>query len=263
MDYREILFERKDKIAVLTLNKPDIRNALTSDTIINEIVDACDTVQGDSTISVLIVTGAGSAFSAGGNVKDMHNREGMFAGDAEQMRNNYRDGIQRIPQAFIRLDAPVICAVNGAAVGAGLDLACLCDIRIASEKARFAQTVAALGLIPGVGSTQLLPRIVGFSKASELVYTCRMIDAAEALRIGLVNEVTAPDRLMERSMELAAEIAKQPARTLRMAKRLFKLSEGRTLAETLEIAASFQALCHEIPEHQDAVAELLKKIEGK
>jgi enoyl-CoA hydratase/carnithine racemase len=259
MEYQEVLFEVHDRIALLTLNRPDIRNAITDARIIDEIVDVCERVQKEESISVLIVTGAGSAFSAGGNVKDMLEKKGMFSGDPDQVRENYRNGIQRIPLAVHRLDVPTIAAVNGPAIGAGCDLTCMCDIRIASEQARFGETFVSVGLIPGDGGAYFLPRVVGFSKACELAFTCRVIDAQEALRIGLVSEVTAQEKLRDRCMEIAAEIAKHPARILRLAKRLFHLSQGKSLEETLELSAAYQALCHHTPEHMAALEAFFAK----
>ena len=253
MTYREISFEQQGTIAVLTLNRPEVRNTITEPAMIEEILDALLRVQADEALSVMILTGAGSAFSAGGNVKDMYNKQGMFAGDPDQIRNNYRQGIQQIPLAFQRLDVPTIAAVNGPAIGAGCDLTCMCDIRLASDKARFGETFASVGLIPGDGGAYFLPRVIGYAKALELAFTCRVIDAAEALRIGLVSEVVPHERLLERSLEMAAEIARQPARILRLAKRLFSLAQGKSLEETLEISAAFQALCHHSPEHMQAL----------
>jgi enoyl-CoA hydratase/carnithine racemase len=259
MDYQEILFELRDHVALLTLNRPDTRNAITDPRIIDEIVDVCGRVQGDENLKVMIVTGAGSAFSAGGNVKDMVEKKGMFSGDPGQVRENYRRGIQRIPLALHRLDVPTIAAVNGPAIGAGCDLTCMCDIRIASDRARFGETFVSVGLIPGDGGAYFLPRVVGFSKACELAFTCRVIDAQEALRIGLVSEVTAPEKLLPRCMEIAAEIARQPGRILRLAKRLFHLSQGKSLEETLELSAAYQALCHHSPEHRTALEAFFDK----
>ena len=254
MEYREILFERKEEsIAVLTLNRPDIRNAITDLAIIDEIIHALEAVQADETIKCLVVTGAGTAFSAGGNIKDMYNKQGMFSGDPDRVRANYRNTIQRIPLAFQRLDVPAIAAVNGPAIGAGCDLTCMCDLRIASEAARFGETFVSVGLIPGDGGAFLLPRVVGLSKALELAFTCRVIDAVEALRIGLVSEVAPAESLMERSIEVASEIARQPGRILRLAKRLFYTAQGKSLEETLEISAAYQALCHHAPEHMEAL----------
>ncbi len=259
MPYKEIIFERQGNIAILTLNRPDVRNVITEKAMIDEIVDACQKVQDDDAISVMILTGAGPAFSAGGNVKEMYDKQGTFAGDPDRIRNNYRQGIQRIPLAFQRLDVPTIAAVNGPAIGAGCDLTCMCDIRIASDQARFGETFVSVGLIPGDGGAFLLPRVLGYSKALEMAFTCRVIDAAEALRLGLVSEVVPADRLLERSLEIAAEIARQPARILRMAKRLFSLTQGKSLEETLEISAAFQALCHHTPEHMQALEAFFAK----
>lgn len=252
-NYREIIFEQKGPIGVLTLNRPDIRNAFTHQEMIDEIVDVCQRVQDNDSMSVLVVTGAGSSFSSGGNVKDMYKKEGMFSGDPNDVRQNYRKGIQRVTLAFQRLDVPAIAAVNGPAIGAGCDLTCMCDIRIASERAKFGETFVSVGLIPGDGGAFLLPRVVGFSKALELAFTCRIIDAREALKIGLVSEVIPAEMLMSRALEVASEIAQHPARTLRLAKRLFYLSQGRSLEETLELSCSFQALCHHSPEHMEAL----------
>jgi enoyl-CoA hydratase/carnithine racemase len=259
MKYKEILFEEKGFVAYLTLNRPDIRNAITGETIIREIENVCHHIQKNQNIKALIVTGAGSAFSSGGNIKDMHNKEGPFSGNPEQLRENYRKGIQRIPLALYYLDVPTIAAVNGPAVGAGCDLACMCDIRIASEKARFGETFVSLGLIPGDGGAFFLPRIIGFSRACELAFTCRIIDAQEAQRIGLVSEVVSQENLSLRCTEIAREIAKHPSNTLRLAKRLFYLSQGKSLEEVLELSAAYQAICHHTPEHDMALEKLLSQ----
>jgi enoyl-CoA hydratase/carnithine racemase len=257
MKYQEIIFEEKESVAYLTLNRPDIRNAITGEIIIKEIEEACQRVQENNDISAMIITGAGSAFSAGGNVKDMYHKQGMFSGNPEQLRKNYCKGIQRIPLALYYLDVPTIAAVNGPAMGAGCDLACMCDIRIASETARFGETFVSVGLIPGDGGAFFLPRIIGFSRACELAFTCRVIDAYESERIGLISEVTAPENLIARCTEIAFEIAKQPSNILRLAKRLFNLSQGKSLEEVLELSAAYQALCHHTPEHEKAVEKLI------
>lgn len=259
MQFEEILFEKRDRIALLTLNRPEVRNVLSGERMIREFEEACSRVQGDEDLCALILTGAGTAFSAGGNVKEMQEKAGMFSGDPARLRENYRNGIQRIPLALHRLDVPTIAAVNGPAIGAGCDLACMCDIRIAGDKARFGETFVSVGLIPGDGGAYFLPRVVGFSKACELAFTCRVLDASEALRIGLVSEVVPQEELMDRSLEVAREIARQPARTLRIAKRLFSLAQGRTLEETLELSAAFQALCHHSPEHARALEAIASR----
>ncbi len=263
MDYKEIIYECKDAVVLVTLNRPDIRNAITGITLIEELVDALQRIQHDRSIKVMILTGAGTAFSAGGNIKEMQAKHGMFSGDPEEVRENYRRAIQRIPRAFSTLDVPTIAAVNGPAIGAGCDLAAMCDIRIASERARFGETFLSVGLIPGDGGSYFLQRLVGPSKACELVFTCRVIDAKEALRIGLVSEVTSAEDLLDRCWEVAREIARQPARALRMAKRLMLLSHGAPLSYVLELSAAYQAICHHCREHQESLEALLAQLEAK
>jgi len=259
MKFEEIIFEVEGSVAILTLNRPDIRNANTGQKMVEEIVHACRLAQEDAKISAMIITGAGPAFSAGGNIKDMKNRRGIFGGSPEEIKENYRRGVQKIPLALYQLDIPTIAAVNGPAIGAGCDLACMCDIRIASEKAQFGETFINVGLVPGDGGAFFLPRIVGFSKACELIFTGRIIDAKEALEIGLVSEVVKEEDLLERAKELARVIASKPPRILRMAKRLLYLAQRMDLTEVLEISAAYQALCHHTEDHREAINAMFEK----
>ena len=252
-----VVFEQTGAIATLTLNDPDARNALSTQAQWDEVVAACERVARDQSVKVLILTGAGSAFCAGGNVKDMRDKKGIAGGTPNQIREGYRGGIQRIPLALYNLDVPTIAAVNGPAIGAGCDLACMCDIRIASSKAKFAESFVKLGIIPGDGGAWLLPRTVGMSKAAELTFTGDTIDATEAERIGLVSRVVAPEDLMREAQALAARIAANPAPALRMAKRLLREGQHMRLDSLLEMSAAFQALAHHTGEHDAAVAAFL------
>ncbi|MDI6797373.1 MAG: enoyl-CoA hydratase-related protein [Desulfatibacillaceae bacterium] len=243
---------------MLTLERPDIRNAITDAPIIDEIVEALEKADSDQDLKVLILTGSGSAFCAGGNIKQMAARQGMFEGSPKEIAQNYRQGIQRIPLAFSRINMPVIAAVNGPAIGAGCDLACMCDIRIASEKAKFGETFAALGLIPGDGGAFFLPRAVGGSKAFEMAYTATILDAQQALAAGLVSKVVPAEKLMGQSLELAEQIAKHPRTTLRMTKQLFREAQHRSLVDVLDMSAQFQGICHHLPEHKKALEKMLK-----
>lgn len=227
--------------------------------MINEITHLCEEIQKNEKIRIMIITGGGTAFCAGGNIKDMYEKKGIFAGDAAQVNLNYRMTVQRIPIALLSLDIPVIAAVNGAAIGAGCDLACMCDLRIASDKAHFAETYGAVGLVSGVGGAFLLTRIVGFSKASEMMLTCRTVKADEALNIGLVNEVVPPERLARRCTELAQSIANQSRTALRLTKRLLFLAQHFTLDQTLELSAAYQAMCHHTHDHAKMLKDLVKK----
>ncbi len=249
-----VLYERDAAVVTLTLNRPEERNALSTQAQWDELVDCCARVRADETVKVVILTGAGSAFSAGGNVKDMRDKKGIAGGTPYAIAQGYAGGIQRIPLALHQLEVPTIAAVNGPAIGAGCDLACMCDMRIASETARFAESFVKLGIIPGDGGAWLLQRAIGYQRAAELSFTGDMIDAQSALAMGLVMRVVAPDQLMPSARDLAARIAVNPGPALRMAKRLLRQAQTARLDETLQLSAALQALAHHTTEHDAAVA---------
>ena len=246
-------------VATLTFERDDVRNALTGTALIEDIVGTVQWANATSDVSVLILTGAGSAFSAGGNIKDMHERAGDFAGDVPELEARYRQGIQRIPLAIHIAEMPVIAAVNGPAIGAGCDLACMCDIRIASSKAKFGETFVNLGIIPGDGGAWFLQRAIGYQRAAELTFSGRVIDAQEAKDIGLVLDVTGPDELMDRVRELASTMAAKPPQALRYAKRLMKMAQRQELPDFLDLCAAFQGICHNTEDHLEAVSAFLDK----
>ena len=239
-----------DGVATFTLNAPATRNALADDAQYAAIEAACSLVERDLTIGAVVLTGSGAAFCAGGDIKAMLRRHGDPDLEPVDDRYHYKHGIHRIPLALFNLEVPVIAAVNGPAIGAGLDLACMCDIRIAGERARFAESFVKLGIIPGDGGAFLLQRIVGISKAAELTFTGRTIDASEALACGLVSEVVRDDALLERASELAKDIAANPRQALRMAKRLLREAQTARIETVLELSAAFQALAHATEDHQ-------------
>jgi enoyl-CoA hydratase/carnithine racemase len=256
----------ENRVATLALNRDDVRNELTGTMLAGEIVAVVEWINREESISALIVTGTGSAFCAGGNVKHMHERSlpgnegGAFSGDAHAVQNRYRHGIQRMALAMHKLEVPTIAAVNGAAVGAGCDLACMCDIRIGSAEARIGETFVNLGLIPGDGGAWFLQRIVGYQRAAELLFSGRMLDATEALAIGLFLEVVAPDALLPRARALAETFAARPPRALRMAKRLLRAAQGPApLSDHLDLCALMQGLAHNTADHAEAVAALLDR----
>ena len=259
MGFNEILFERKNGVAVLTLNRPDIRNVISTPEIIEEIETACKIVNSDIGIRVMVITAADPAFSSGGNVKDMMERKGMFGGSPAQLMDNYRKNIQRIPLAVHSVEIPTIAAVNGPAIGAGCDLALMCDIRVASEKASMGETFLNVGIVPGDGGAWFLPRVVGMAKACEMIFTGDVLDAEEALRVGLVNYVVPHESIMEKTMEIAGKIARKPPEALRMAKRLLYCSQSESLARHLDQAAALQALCHTTEDHREALDAIAEK----
>jgi enoyl-CoA hydratase/carnithine racemase len=219
-------------------------------------------VQADPAVKVVILTGAGSAFCAGGNVKDFRDKRGLAAGSGMDVRDNYRRGIQRIPLAFHRLDVPTIAAVNGPAIGAGCDLACMADIRIASEKASFAESFVKLGLIPGDGGAWLLQRVVGYARAAEMSFTGELVGAQAALAMGLVSRVVPHETLLDEANALAERIAANPGQALRMTKRLMREAQTSRLDSILELSAAYQALTHGSAEHDGAVAAFLDGRKG-
>ncbi len=259
MSYQNISFSVDHSIAVLKLDMPETRNAITGADAIAEIEDVCLKVNKDMNIKVLIITGTDPAFSSGGNIKDMKAKKGMFHGTPAGIMEGYRRNVQRIPLAVYGVEVPAIAAVNGPAMGAGCDLALMCDIRVASERSKFGETFLNVGLIPGDGGAYFLPRAVGMAKACELTFTGDVIDAGEALRIGLVNYVTKHDNLMNKSMELAEKIASKPSEALRMSKRLIYMGQYATLSQLLEQSAAYQALCHHTEDHMEALDAFFQK----
>ena len=252
-----LIYAQSGHVVTLTLNRHETRNAISEDDMIDAIEAACTRINQDHSVRVVIITGAGSAFSSGGNVKDMQDKSGMFGGTATEIRDGYRRGIQRIPLAIHRLEVPIIAAVNGAAIGAGCDLTMMCDIRVASEKALFAESFVKVGLIPGDGGAWFLPRVVGVSRANEMAFTGEPVNAATALAWGMVSRVVAPDELMNAANELAARIAVNPPSALRMTKKLLKEGEHTQLESLLEMSASLQALAHQTKDHAEAVDAII------
>ena len=250
----------EDRVAVLTFKRDDVRNALTGTDIISDVVNTLAWANLSAEVSVLIVTGDGSAFSAGGNVKTMGERAKALPHILQQ---NYKRGIQRIPLAFQDAEIPVIAAVNGPAIGAGFDMVNMCDIRIGSTNAQFGETFVNLGIIPGDGGSWFLERLVGYQRAAELTLTGRIVKAEEALALGLLLEVTAPEALLPRARAIAAKMAAKPPIALRYAKRLLKLAQQQSLPEHLDVCSSFQALCHKTEDHAEALAAFFEKRRGK
>ena len=248
------------RVAVLSFNRDDVRNALTGTRLVDEICDTLAWANAGSDVSVLILTGAGSAFSAGGNIKTM--RERSLASSTEELERYYRHGVQRIPRAMEACEVPVIAAVNGPAIGAGFDLANMCDIRIGSTRAQFGETFVNLGLMAGDGGGWFLQRLVGAQRAAELTFTGRIVKADEALQLGIVLEVTEPERLLARAGEIAAQIAAKPPLAVRYAKRALNLARRQSLVDHLETCASFQGALQKTEDHLEALAAFFEKRAG-
>ena len=254
-----ILTEKRGPIAILTLNRPDSMNALGAPGDGDQVAEACAAINADKTIRAVVLTGAGRAFSAGGDVKAMKAREGAFGGSGVAIRENYRNNIHRVVRAIYGLEVPSIAAVNGPAIGLGCDVACMTDIRIAAAGAKFGVTFLKLGLIPGDGGAWLLPRTIGMSRASELLFTGDVIGADQAADWGLVSKVVPAESLMDEAIALAERIAQQPPHALRLAKALLKHGQNTTYDTLLEMSAASQAIAHLTDDHMEGVDALLEK----
>jgi len=248
-----------DFIATLTLNQPELRNPISDIEIVEEFEAILAQLNEDPNVRCLIITGAGSAFSSGGNIKDMLNKQGMFKGDANTIRENYAKVIQRIPKALYQFDLPTIAAINGPAVGAGCDLAMYCDMRIASTQASFAESFIKVGLIPGDGGAWILPKIAGFGRAAEMAFTGDSISAQQAYDWGMLNEITEPDALMEAANALAQRIVCNPPQALKGTKQLLRASNQLHLDQVLQLSAAIQANLHQTTDHFEAVSALIER----
>jgi enoyl-CoA hydratase/carnithine racemase len=260
--FSELKVEQSGHILLVTLNRPDIHNAMSHEAMVREIEQVCQIANEDNEIRALVLTGAGKSFCAGGNVKDMLNKSDMFGGTPEEIEEGYKNGIQRIPLALWNIEVPVIAAVNGAAVGAGCDLTMMCDIRIGSTKARFAESFVKLGIIPGDGGAWFLPRVIGMAKASQMALTGDMIDAKKALDWGLISECTDEEGLIDRALSIAHSIALNPPLAVRATKKLLRQSEGFELPDMLDQCAKVQSQMHQTEDHLEAVKALLEKRSG-
>jgi len=237
MAYEQVTYEKTDGIATITLNRPERMNAFTP-VMLNEWLEALTDAHTDDAVCVVILTGTGRGFCTGADVS--RDGEGISLIDRSRThvdnRNFLRDTVQRIPRLVSIMEKPYIAAVNGAAVGAGMDMASMCDMRFAAESARFGMTYVRMGLIPGDGGCYFLPRIVGMAKALDLIWTGRLFDAQEAISIGYVSAVVPADELMAYTREYAMRLVKGPAVAIQQAKRLAYRSQELTLDAALDLA---------------------------
>jgi enoyl-CoA hydratase/carnithine racemase len=257
-----ILFEKNGPLVQLTINRPDTRNPLGEEGDGELFAEACARINADREVRCVILTGAGSAFSAGGNVKAMRERSGSFAGAGVHIRERYRNGIHRIVRSLWGVEVPMIAAVNGPAIGLGNDVACLADMRIAADNAIFGATFLRIGLVPGDGGAWILPRTIGHARAAELFFTGDTIDAQTALSWGLVSRVVPAAQLMDDADALAARICRQPPDVLRMTKRMMRESQSVSFDTIMEMSAAMQSLAHLTEDHHEAVAAFFEKRPG-
>jgi enoyl-CoA hydratase/carnithine racemase len=253
MGYQALTLEKKNSIATITLNRPESMNALNKK-LSEEVGLAIEEAGKDDAIRVLVITGAGRAFCAGGDLKDLPLTPGNPVASKETL-----EGWHKTLISIRRLEKPVIAAVNGVAMGGGMDLALMCDIRIASENARFGETYVRIGGVPDGGGTYLLPRLIGTARACELLFTGDIIDAHQAEILGLVNKVVPADKLISSAMELAGKIAGGSPMSLALIKRAIYMGDTQDIEAAFRYIALMTAVCMESQDAQEGVAAFLQK----
>ncbi len=256
MTYKCLLYEAKDGIATLTLNRPERLNAL-GDTLREDLFDALTRASADPEVRVMVLTGAGKGFCAGGDVKAMD--EARAAARERPLIERIAPARDRTLSAMRDAPQPIIAAVNGAAAGAGMNLALACDIRIASSAAKFTQAFVKRGLHPDWGGTYFLPRVVGMAKACEMIFTGDLLDAAEALRLGLVSQVVPPEDLLPVAYDLARRIAAGPPVAIRLAKRSLYANADLDLRGALQLETMAQNICFETEDATEGIRAFVEK----
>jgi 2-(1,2-epoxy-1,2-dihydrophenyl)acetyl-CoA isomerase len=253
MSMETVLYDRKDGVGTITLNRPEVMNA-TNDTLYHELSALIGEIARDDSVGAVVLTGAGRGFCAGADVRAMDP-------DASPLKRRARHRwiLRDILRPLIELEKPVIAAVNGAAVGAGFNIALACDILLASEKAVFSQIFARLALVPDLGGMYLLTRVVGLNKAKELCFTAKKITAQEAFELGIVNHVVPAEELLDRAQDMAAQIAAGPPTALAMVKALLNKSSTATLDQMLEYESYAQTVAYTTDEHKEGVAAFREK----
>jgi len=254
MNEPHALYEIKNHVAIITLNRPEEKNSFSLE-MIRLWNNYLKRAREDNKVRVVVITGKGNTFCSGGDIREM--AEGKLR--SWSMKTFLWEGVHRIVLALEDLDKPVIAAINGAAMGAGMDMAIMCDIRICSEKARLAESYINLGLVPGDGGAYFLPRLVGCSKALELLLTGDEITPEEALRLGIVNRVVAHGHLMEETLKLGDKIAQKPPMAVRMIKRALYQAQASSLRSHLDYISSQLALLTETEDHLEAATSFLEK----
>ncbi len=257
MDYKTISVERKAEVGILYLNRPEVLNALSNE-MREELMDFMEKAAADDGLRVLILTGKGRAFSAGADLNLFKQRYEAFRQEGEGDDSGQTD----LPRVFIEFPKPLIAAINGPAVGFGLTVTLNCDIRLASRKAKFSCAFVRIGVTPEFGSSYFLPRLIGYGKAAELIFTARMFDAEEAFQMGLINRLVEDENLLPEAEQMAREIARMPSGALQMAKQLLRHGSHSTLEQVLDYEALVFHHRTRTKEHYEAVCRTLEQIQG-
>ena len=253
MAYSTILYDLADQVATITFNRPEVRNAF-NEVMAEEVQAALKTAERDETVRCLVVTGAGPGFCAGQDLAALRERGGAVS-FREHLQKTYHPIVAKLRS----LEKPVVAAINGAAAGAGWGMALACDLRYASETAKFRLAFSGIGLAPDSGTSFFLPRMIGLGRALELAYTNEVLDAASALQLGLVNKILPADQLMPATLELARKLAQSPTRGLGLTKRAMNRALAVDLDEALDYEAHLQEIAGRTSDHREGVQAFLEK----
>ena len=256
MQFKQVIYTVTENVATITLNRPERLNALSPQLRL-DLKNALEVADTSNEVRAIIITGAGRGFCSGGDVKAMN--EANESGTAGPLNDKIAPVRDQVVLAMRNADKPVIAAVNGPAAGAGMNIALACDIRVASDTARFGQTFSRRGLHPDWGGTYFLPRIVGMAKACELIWSGKMIDAEEALHLGIVSEVTEPGVLLETAQALALSFAAGPPIAIRLAKRAMYRAMDSSLREALEFETYAQNICRDTEDAKEGIRAFVEK----
>lgn len=242
----------------IALNNPEQSNAITYP-MIDSLISVLEHADFDSQIRVIVLTGNGKNFCAGGDIKAMLDKTGMFAGESDELRKRYQFGIQKIPKAIENLATPIIALVNGAAVGAGCDLSMMCDLRVGSESTKFAETFTRMGLVPGDGGTFFLQRVIGYSKAMQMFLTAKSFEGKEAFDFGLMNFYFSDESVIDETKKIAGSVASLAPVAQRLTKKAMKISYLNDLGTSLDMLASFQGISQRTEDHFEALRAFQEK----
>jgi enoyl-CoA hydratase/carnithine racemase len=257
--YSDISLELKfDHQLWITLCNESQSNAIT-DGMINSLTEILPLADFEPKIRVIVITGKGKNFCAGGDIVSMKEKKGMFAGDSNELRMRYMHGIQRIPKTIEEVSTPIIAMVNGAAVGAGCDLSMMCDLRIGNEDSKFSETFSKMGLVPGDGGTFFLTRVIGYGKAMQMFLTGEVYAGKNALEFGLLNYLSTSITLVKDTEELAKKISMNAPIALSMTKKAMKLAYLTDLSSSLDQLAGFQGIAQRTNDHFEAVDAFFNK----
>lgn len=258
-DFQHLKLEIKNTYQLwVTLNNPDQMNAITNE-MIDSLIKVLKFADFDKNIRVIVLTGAGKSFCAGGDILAMKEKSGMFAGESNELRMRYMHGIQQIPRCLEEISTPVIALVNGAAIGAGCDLSMMCDLRVGSASSKFGETFTNLGLVPGDGGTFFLQRTIGYAKAMQMFLTGEIFSGVKAYEFGLLNFFFEDSNVIHETLKLADSVASKAPIAQSMTKKAMKISYLHDLHTSLDILATFQGITQRTHDHFEALSAFKEK----